>query len=179
MLALVSRSSRNSGEASLPRSDLSPASDASKVVARSSQVDSTLHLLQDETTGVASLLTPIGAFGLRVCERGSFGESARFPDTTFRNQTHLWEQREQSEEPKAEFFAAIRHLSQSTNGLFKPLAKNCLHILQRFHRSTILPSSASYICSSKHRIHYTPTHTRSPHTPPATFHLPLSHANHP
>ena len=62
-LALVSRSCGNSGEASLPRSALSPASDASRAVARSSRVDSRLLLLESRTIGVASLLTSIGALG--------------------------------------------------------------------------------------------------------------------
>ena len=62
-LALVSRSCGNSGEASLPRSALSPASDASRAVARSSRADSRLLLLESRTINVASLLTSIGALG--------------------------------------------------------------------------------------------------------------------
>ena len=59
-LANIPCSCRNSGEASRPRSDLSPASDTSSVEARSSQVDAR-HLLEGETTGVASLLASIEA----------------------------------------------------------------------------------------------------------------------
>ena len=44
-------------------SDFSPASDASRVVSRSSHVGSGLHLLEGKTIGVASLLTSIGALG--------------------------------------------------------------------------------------------------------------------
>ena len=69
MLALTSRSCGNSGEASRPASDLSPASDASRAVARSSAVNSRLHLLEGRTTGVASLLTSIGALSSSPVKR--------------------------------------------------------------------------------------------------------------
>ena len=52
--AHTSRSSRNSGDASRPTSDLSPASDAPIVVARSSSLDSRLHLLEGKTIGVTA-----------------------------------------------------------------------------------------------------------------------------
>ena len=63
----------NSGEASIPKSDLSPTSDIAGVAARSSpelQVDSMLPSLEGRIIGVASVLvTSTGAFGFTTCER--------------------------------------------------------------------------------------------------------------
>ena len=56
-LALVERM----GELGRPKFDHSPASDASREVAKSSQTDSRLPILENRTMGVASLLTSTGA----------------------------------------------------------------------------------------------------------------------
>ena len=61
----LSLSCDNSGEASIPKSDLSPVSDVARVVARSSrksQVDPMLPFLEGKIIGVASVLhTSTGA----------------------------------------------------------------------------------------------------------------------
>ena len=70
-LALVSRSCENSGEASIPRSDLPRTSDAAGVLAGSSpklQVDPRMPFLEGNIIGVTSaLLTSIGALGQNLC----------------------------------------------------------------------------------------------------------------
>ena len=70
-LALVSRSCENSGEASIPRSDLPRTSDAAGVLAGSSpklQVDTRMPFLEGNIIGVTSaLLTSIGALGQNLC----------------------------------------------------------------------------------------------------------------